>query len=343
MTKYSDATPKPAGFKKRKKGVKKGALSFGDDEETEESTPATPLEKSRSATPATADTSAAPTDSEDAPAAIVRKRLKPNASVAFQAKAQTKSSLAKEAQLKEGLRKQYLQMQEAVKATEFIIPFVFFEGKEIDGGKVRLKKADFVWLFLERARKVGAELADEGKGPAGSGARRREWARISVDDLMLVKGEMILPHVSPPSLDLPVILRSIDFRTQHVDFYTMLLNKSCGYKGPLFPTISSEPTTATPKSLLPSSNPGTPSGSDPEPAAGLLTADQLKAPPAIPDAELEGSADDPALVKVIDRRWYEKNKHIYPMSIWEDFDVNRDYSQGGRKDREGNNFFFSSR
>ena len=77
--------------------------------------------------------------------------------------------------------------------------------------------------------------------------------------------------------------------------------------------------------------------------ARLPTPDQLKAPPAVPDTELEGSTDDPALVKVIDRRWYEKNKHIYPMSIWEDFDVNRDYSQGGRKDREGNNFFFSSR
>ena len=30
----------------------------------------------------------------------------------------------------------------------------------------------------------------------GLGGRRREWARIGVDDLMLVVGEMMIPHVS---------------------------------------------------------------------------------------------------------------------------------------------------
>ena len=64
------------------------------------------------------------------------------------------------------------------------------------GGKVRLKKGDFVWLFLERARKVGIELGERGDGPMGLGGRRREWARIGVDDLMLVVGEMMVPHVS---------------------------------------------------------------------------------------------------------------------------------------------------
>ena len=64
------------------------------------------------------------------------------------------------------------------------------------GGKVRLKKGDFVWLFLERARKVGIELGERGDGPMGLGGRRREWARIGVDDLMLVVGEMMIPHVS---------------------------------------------------------------------------------------------------------------------------------------------------
>lgn len=176
-----------------------GALSFGDDEGEEDgenhavatakdvSKPAIPVDQGASSTAAT--------DSESG-ATIVKKRLKPNTSVSFQAKAQTKASLAREASLKESLRKQYLQLQEAVKATEFVLPFVFFEGKDISGGKVRLKKGDFIWLFLERARKVGAELAEEGKGPGGAGGRRREWARISVDDLMVVKGEMIIPHVS---------------------------------------------------------------------------------------------------------------------------------------------------
>lgn len=83
---------------------------------------------------------------------------------------------------------------------------------------------------------------------------------------------------------------------------------------------------------------------DSECEGGLLTAEQLKDQPAtIPDADLEGFDRDPTLLKVVDRRWYEKNKHIYPMSVWEDFDPAKDYSDGGKKDREGNAFFFSSR
>lgn len=99
----------------------------------------------------------------------------------------TKSALLKEAQLKEQLRKEYTQIQEAVKATEFVIPFVFWDGKNQPGGMCRMKKGDHIWLFLERARKVGAEKADKS---------RKDWARISVDDLMVVKGDIIIPHVS---------------------------------------------------------------------------------------------------------------------------------------------------
>lgn len=108
----------------------------------------------------------------------------------------TKSALLRDAQLKEALRKEYLQIQEAVKATEFMLPFVFFDGKISGGGACRMKKGDFIWLFLDRARKVGAESAGR-DGPGGSGAGRKDWARIGVDDLILVKGDIIVPHVSP--------------------------------------------------------------------------------------------------------------------------------------------------
>ncbi|KAK5012162.1 hypothetical protein LTR39_004288, partial [Cryomyces antarcticus] len=64
--------------------------------------------------------------------------------------------------------------------------------------------------------------------------------------------------------------------------------------------------------------------------------------PSAADAELEGYRDDATLTKVVDRRWYERNKHIYPASIWEEFDPGKDYSKGVRKDTEGNAFFFSS-
>lgn len=61
----------------------------------------------------------------------------------------------------------------------------------------------------------------------------------------------------------------------------------------------------------------------------------------IPDADLEGYSDDPNATKVVDRRWYERHKHIYPASLWADFDPERDYQTGARTDNEGNAFFFS--
>lgn len=59
------------------------------------------------------------------------------------------------------------------------------------------------------------------------------------------------------------------------------------------------------------------------------------------DSNLEGYTEDPNLTKVVDRRWYEKNKHIFPASVWEQYDPERDYSKGGRRDAQGNAFFFS--
>jgi protein FAM50 len=58
----------------------------------------------------------------------------------------------------------------------------------------RVKKGDFVWVFLDRSRKVGAEL---GVGESNLASSRKEWARVSVDDLMMVRGSIIIPHVSP--------------------------------------------------------------------------------------------------------------------------------------------------
>ena len=174
-------------FKKRKKGLKKGGLSFGDDEEAEESA------NNSTSKPTAGDENE--DESDNAPRVLKKKGLKPNAAVAFQPKAMTKSALLRDAQLKESLRKEYLQMQDAVKATEFILPFTFFDGKITAGGTCRMKKGDFVWLFLDRARKVGAESAGR-DGPGGSGAGRKDWARIGVDDLMLVRGDIVVPHVS---------------------------------------------------------------------------------------------------------------------------------------------------
>jgi protein FAM50 len=61
----------------------------------------------------------------------------------------------------------------------------------------------------------------------------------------------------------------------------------------------------------------------------------------IPDRELEGFDDDPTTTKVVDRRWYEQNKHIYPASVWEEYKPDKNFSKNQRKDVGGNAFFFS--
>lgn len=120
-----------------------------------------------------------------------------NSSVGLVPKAITKSALLREAQTRESLRKEFLQIQELVKGTEIDIPFVFYDGTNIPGGICRIKKGDYVWVFLDRSRKVGADL-----GVGEKANSRREWARIGVDDLMMVRGNIIIPHVSiPPAPD----------------------------------------------------------------------------------------------------------------------------------------------
>lgn len=88
------------------------------------------------------------------------------------------------------------------------------------------------------------------------------------------------------------------------------------------------------------------SATDPEgdgPVGGMHTAaSKAAAATALPDiSTLEGADDDPTLTKVVDRRWYERNKHIYPASTWQDFDPEKDYATEIRKDAGGNTFFFS--
>lgn len=205
-------------------------------------------------------------------------------------------------------------MQEAVKATEIIIPFVFYDGTNIPGGACKVKKGDYIWLFLDRSRKVGAEL---GVGGGEKASSRREWARVGVDDLMLVRGEVIIPH--------------------HYELYYFIVNKTLGRNStPLFdydattvPSSSESPDEEEPDDYNPISLPAT--------KTKKLNNGQVT--PA--DRHLEGVDDDPNFTKVVDRRWYERNKHIFPASVWEEFDPGKDYVKNIRKDAEGNAFFFS--
>ena len=96
----------------------------------------------------------------------------------------------KDAQTREKLRKEFLLMQEAVKKSEILIPFVFYDGSNIPGGPCKVKKGDYIWYFLDKCRKIG--LQSEGSKADQS---KKTWARVGVDDLMLVREEIIIPHV----------------------------------------------------------------------------------------------------------------------------------------------------
>ncbi|KAF4341140.1 XAP-5 [Fusarium beomiforme] len=284
-------------LKKKKKKQGKKLLSF-DDEEGEDEGPSIKPAKAKKAS----------TDDTEDNEGETKTKFKANASVGILPKAMTKAALRKEAAERDALRREFLAIQAAVKATEIALPFVFYDGSNIPGGIVRLKKGDFIWVFLDKSRKVGADLGVGEKANA-----RREWARVGVDDLMLVRGTVIIPH--------------------HYDFYFFAMNKTPGPDGePVF-KYSAEP---------PRRPESTGDASSSDPLATSTSSEAAAAAKALPDINtLEGADEDPTLTKVVDRRWYEKNKHIFPASMWQEFDPDKDYRKEVRKDAGGNTFFFS--
>ncbi|KAI0134898.1 XAP5-domain-containing protein [Daldinia grandis] len=225
-------------------------------------------------------------------------KFKANSSVSVVPRAVTKAALRREAAERETLRREFLMRQEAVKLTEIAIPFVFYDGTDIPGGVVRVKKGDFVWVFLDKSRKVGADLGVGEKANA-----RREWARVGVDDLMMVRGNIIIPH--------------------HYDFLFFIMNKTSGPTGKLLFDYVSEVSESAP-----------PMRSTDEQAVQSANTQLVV-------SSLEGASDDPTFTKVVDRRWYERNKHIYPASVWQEFDPEKDYQKEIRRDLGGNAFFYS--
>lgn len=177
--------------KKLKK--KKALVSFGDDEEEDADAPAALVKKTNPTQKKSEDIDADP--SADSEEGKKKAKIAANAAVGVVPRALTKAALRREAAERDVLRKEFLILQEAVKNTEIAIPFVFYDGTNTPGGTVRVRKGEFVWVFLDKGRKVGAELAVGGEKNAHA---RRDWARVGVDDLLLVRGTMIIPHVSCP-------------------------------------------------------------------------------------------------------------------------------------------------
>lgn len=221
-------------------------------------------------------------------------------------KAMTKATLAAEAAERDRLQAEFVRVQEQVRDSEIAIPFVFYDGSNLPGGTVKVKKGEQVWLFLERCRKLGAEKGVSSEGSVeGGGTKQRvdgkkSWARIGVDDLMLIRGDIIIPH--------------------HYEFYYFIANKVA------------DP--SQPERLL-FDYTGTASFKDSKAEHTLLRVPK--------NEKVEGQDDDPVFTKVVDRRWYDKNKHIYPASLWREFKTGKDYDElkKGRRDGQGNAFFFS--
>jgi len=133
---------------------------------------------------------------------------------------------------------------------------------------------------------------------------RREWLRVSVDDLLLVRGEVIIPH--------------------HYEFYYFLVNRTEGPNGLLFDypsPLENSNTNATTTNASTSAN-GTAADNDKDKPTLII------------------GTEDGSMTKVVDRRWYERNKHIFPASVWTNFDPAKDYKGMVRRDRDNNAFFF---
>jgi protein FAM50 len=194
----SDTGGEARQLAKKKKKAKIGAtkLSFGDDEDGENDSDSVSLGASKFNGKKTKEMNSG---SEGDSTAEKSHKIVANSAVGMVPKVLTKAALRREAAEREALRREFLAIQEVVKATEIAIPFVFYDGTNTPGGTVRIKKGEYIWVFLDKSRKVGAEL-----GVGERANARKEWARIGVDDLMLVRETMIIPPVSSKNTRYPI-------------------------------------------------------------------------------------------------------------------------------------------
>lgn len=140
--------------------------------------------------------------------------------------------------------------QKAMKLEPFAIRFVFYDGTQAPG-QVTVKKGDHIWQILARAQRI-----------------KKEFHRLSIDDIMLVVNNLIIPH-------------------NYELFW--FLNKPVKTKlGDLFD---------------------------------------------------QSGADSTVNTKVVSRLWYERNKHVFPASVWQEFDPKVDYSKQVLRDKWGEVLF----
>ncbi|KAI0797972.1 XAP5, circadian clock regulator-domain-containing protein [Abortiporus biennis] len=217
--------------KKRKK-VAKSKLSFAMDDEGEEEESSTP--------------SSAKEGSEGPQAKKAKTRKNPNVDTSFLPDREREEA---ERRQREELRQEWLRKQEEMKKEEIEITFSYWDGSG-HRKSVKCKKGDEISTFLEKCRQQFPELRG-----------------VSVDNLMYIKEDLIIPH--------------------HYTFYDFIVNKARGKSGPLF---------------------------------NFDVHDDVR---LLADATVE--KDESHAGKVVERSWYQRNKHIFPASRWEVYDPEKSY------------------
>ncbi|QRV86153.1 XAP-5-like protein [Ceratobasidium sp. AG-Ba] len=164
--------------KKRKK-VAKSKLSFAVDDEGEEDD-STPTKKAKG-------------DSEEPSTKRSKGNKNPDVDTSFLPDREREEQERRD---REELRQEWLRRQEELKAEEIEVTYSYWDGSG-HRKSVMCKKGDDIGTFLEKCRQQFPELRS-----------------VSVDNLMYVKEDLIIPH--------------------HYTFYDFIVNKARGKSGPLF-------------------------------------------------------------------------------------------------------------
>ncbi|ORY37032.1 XAP5 protein [Rhizoclosmatium globosum] len=168
---------------------------------------------------------------------------------------------AAEQRARDLLKLEWLKQQDKIKEEKIQITYSYWDGS---GHRTSL------------AIKKGATIAEF---LAAAKAQWDELRGVNVDNLIFVKEDLIIPHVS-----------SLFSYT----FYDFIINKVRGKSGPLFAFDVQEDVRL------------------------------------IGDASVE--TEETHAGKVVQRGWYEKNKHIFPASRWELFDPSKEFTKYTVKD-----------
>ncbi|MEW5303656.1 MAG: hypothetical protein WDW36_006327 [Sanguina aurantia] len=158
-----------------------------------------------------------------------------------------------EEELRSTLRKEWQAGQDRAKAEPLEITYSYWDGAG-HRRSIVVPKGATIGAFLKGVRD---QLAPE----------FRELRSASVDNLIYVKEDLIMPH--------------------HHTFHDLIINKARGKSGPLFDFTVREDVRV------------------------------------VNDATKEKT--DSHAGKIVERHWYDKNKHIFPASRWEIFDVEKSY------------------